>query len=277
MESFKELFERQEKQRELLMEKTITFNKRLPNYNNVVILGGGGGSGKGFIGSRILGIQGKVFDVDQIKEYALESIFIKKKIKDKLGIDISDLNLKNPEHTGILHKAIDELGLPKAKMDAFKKVIDVDSQHKPNLIFDVTLKDMPKFFGICNNAEQMGYNKENIHIVWVLNKLSIARKNNIERSRTVPEDVIISTHHQVQMTLFEIVDYLTQTSKQAMDGDIWITFTADGDIEIDKSESGGSYIKNANYVKIKEAGKPIKPLTDLADDIMYKIQNYVHL
>lgn len=76
------------------------------------------------------------------------------------------------------------------------------------------------------------------------------------------------------MTLFEIIDYLTQTGKTAMDGDIWIVFTAPGDIDIEQSESGGSYIKNANYVKIKESGKPMKGIQTVAEEIIKKIQEY---
>jgi len=48
-------------------EKLITLGNR-PKFEQVVILAGGAGSGKGFVTNNILGIEGNVIDVDKIKK-----------------------------------------------------------------------------------------------------------------------------------------------------------------------------------------------------------------
>jgi hypothetical protein len=164
---------------ENLNEALVTFNNTRPKYNNVVIIGGGGGSGKGLINSRLVGIEGKVFNVDDLKDMATKSYLISSRIKQMTGVDIKNLDLRDADNTSFLHQQIDKIGLPKRQLDVFRQSIDPSNKHKPNLIFDVTMKDMPKFSTICDNVERMGYEKENIHIVWVLNKLSEALINKI--------------------------------------------------------------------------------------------------
>jgi hypothetical protein len=53
-------------------EALITLANKRPKYNNIVILAGGAGSGKGFINTNLLGIEGKTFDVDEIKRLGLK-------------------------------------------------------------------------------------------------------------------------------------------------------------------------------------------------------------
>jgi hypothetical protein len=59
---------------DVLNETLVTFGgKAYPKYGNVVLLGGGAGSGKGFVLSKLLGIEGKVFDVDALKTFILKN------------------------------------------------------------------------------------------------------------------------------------------------------------------------------------------------------------
>ena len=52
------------------MEKLITFGgKAYPKYGHIVLMAGGAGSGKGFILSNLVGLEGKVFDVDELKTW----------------------------------------------------------------------------------------------------------------------------------------------------------------------------------------------------------------
>jgi hypothetical protein len=178
-----------------------------------------------------------------------------------------------------LHKIFAKSGLDRAQIELMKKTIDPSNQHKPNLIFDVTLREMPKFSSLCSDATNMGYDKNNIHIVWVLNKLSVAMKQNKERDRVVADDIVISTHRGVAFTLKEIVTYFEQTSETCMNGDIWIAFNApDEDTKLTKSKtSKGSYLEKATYVKIKETGKAIKSLSELSAEFQNKIENYQHM
>ncbi len=110
---------------EYLLEKLITFGgKAYPKFGNVVILAGGGGSGKGFIQSQLMGIQGKTFDVDALKSLAIKSDKITQRVKKELGVDLSQFKvkgaLKNPETVSLLHDIIgDELRLPDKEKRAF--------------------------------------------------------------------------------------------------------------------------------------------------------------
>ncbi len=56
-------------------EALITFGgKAYPKFGQVVILAGGAGSGKGFVNSNLLGIDGKVFDVDALNGLAIGEV-----------------------------------------------------------------------------------------------------------------------------------------------------------------------------------------------------------
>lgn len=50
-----------------LNEALITFNKKAyPKFGQVVIMAGGAGSGKGFVKDKLVGVEGMVFDVDEL-------------------------------------------------------------------------------------------------------------------------------------------------------------------------------------------------------------------
>jgi hypothetical protein len=70
-------------QYDILLEKLITFGgQAYPNFGNVVIMAGGAGSGKGFVKDNLVGMEGFVFDVDELKTLAAKTPMIIKKIKD---------------------------------------------------------------------------------------------------------------------------------------------------------------------------------------------------
>ena len=92
-----------------LMEKLITFGgKAYPKFGNIVVMAGGAGSGKGFILSNLVGIEGKTFDVDELKKLASKTPAIQKRVKDELGVDIFKLSqdLKDPKNVEKLHDII---------------------------------------------------------------------------------------------------------------------------------------------------------------------------
>jgi len=79
--------------KEFLLEKLVTFgNKAYPKFGNIVILAGGAGSGKGFVSSNLLGIEGITFDVDKLKEMSQGSTKFAAEVKRQTGIDIKKLN-----------------------------------------------------------------------------------------------------------------------------------------------------------------------------------------
>lgn len=265
---------------QMLMEKLITFGgKAYPKFGNVVIMAGGAGSGKGFVQDRLVGLEGKSFDPDELKKLAGKSPLINKRVKDEFGVDLKDLGtkLRVPENVSKLHEIIgDALNLPNRKQAAFfGSVMTAAADRKPNIIFDTTLKDAGKLQKLSRQVTTLGYDKKNIHIVWVVNDIEIAKKQNLERPRVVPTEILINTHRGASNTMGDILK-MGETLRKYMDGDLVFAFNKIGvDSEVVTSRKGGSYVKEADYVYIKRAGKSLPPLDKLNKAMLSKVKSYV--
>jgi len=263
-----------------LSEKLITFaNQAYPKFGNILIMAGGAGSGKGFIKDKLIGLEGYIFDVDKLKSLASKTPAIVKKIKDEMGINLEDLasNLKNPENVAKLHEIIGSyLGLDDARQKAlYASILTADPDRKPNIIFDVTLKDLQKLETLTRQVSTLGYDKKSVHIVWVINDIEVATKLNAKRARTVPIEILINTHRGASQTMLDIVN-MGDRLKKYMDGDIVFAFNkVDVDAELSKSDSGGSFVKTANYFYIKRSGKPVMDIETISKDVRAKISQYV--
>ena len=263
-----------------LIEKLITFGgQAYPKFGNIVIMAGGAGSGKGFVKDKLVGIEGRVFDVDELKTLAAKTPAIRRKVKAEFGVDLEQLSndLKNPENVAKLHEIIgDALNLPDKRMQAFyTSILTAADDRKPNIIFDVTLKDLRKLEKLTRQVSSIGYDKKNIHIVWVVNDIEVAKAQNAERDRTVPVEILVNTHRGASQTMQDIID-MGAGLKKYMDGDIVFAFNKVGvDTDIEKSDKGGMYIVDANYFYVKRAGKAPTPKAKIADDLKRKIASYV--
>lgn len=262
-----------------LNEKLIVFNgKAYPKFGTVVILAGGAGSGKGFQLENLIGVEGKVMDVDALKLMAIKSTQFAKKVKDETGHDLKTFDLKNPENTFKIHDIVSSMyNIPNKKEQAlFASVLTAAPDRKPNLIFDVTLKNMSKLTSITRDVLAMGYEKKNIHLVWVVNAIHVATRQNAERSRVVPSEILMDTHEGAALTMKKILD-MGDTLRQYMDGDIWLTFNSvdNNDTRVQKSGSGGSYVSKANYVRVKKTGQAQTSTDELGSYLVGKIKSYV--
>ena len=267
-------------QAEMLMEKLITFGgKAYPKFGNVLIMAGGAGSGKGFIQQNLIGLEGKTFDPDELKKLAGKSPLINKRVKDEFGVDLKDLGskLRVPENVSKLHEIIgDALNLPNRKQAAFfASVMSADSERKPNIIFDTTLKDATKLQKLSRQVMELGYEKKNIHIVWVVNDIEMAKKQNLTRPRVVDAKILVNTHRGASNTMGDILK-MGETLRKYMDGDIVFAFNKmNVDTELVKSDHGGQYMKDADYVYVKRAGKSLPPLNTLNKRMLAKVKSYV--
>lgn len=267
-------------QYETLLEKLITFGgKAYPNFGNVVIMAGGAGSGKGFVKDNLVGVEGFVFDVDKLKTLAAATPAIQKRIKSEMGVDIQDLanNLGDSENVAKLHGILgDYLKLDDRRLAGlYTSVMTAHPDRKPNLIFDVTLKDLRKLQNITRQVKSLGYNPINIHIVWVVNDVEVAIAQNAKRERKVPVEILVNTHRGAANTMADILNMGTQL-KSYMDGDIVFAFNKVGvDSEVAKSGKGGMIVVDANYFYVKRAGKGVTPVAKLEKDLRAKIQSYV--
>ena len=148
---------------------------------------------------------------------------------------------------------------------------------KPNIIFDVTLKDLQKLETITRQVSAIGYPKENIHIVWVVNDIEVALAQNKdpERGRVVRTDILVNTHRGASATMNDILN-MGKGLRKYMDGDIAFAFNKIGvDTDLAKSGKGGVYVKDANYFYVKRRGKPPTPVAKLEKEIRMKITKYV--
>lgn len=261
-----------------ITEALITFaGKAYPKFGNVVIMAGGAGSGKGFVKDKLVGMEGFVFDVDAMKTLAMKAPRLGDKVKDEFGVDLSNLNLKNSDDVFKLHSIIgDELKLDDRKLKTlYGSILTADPDRKPNLIFDVTLKDLRKLETITRAAKSLGYANEKIHIVWVVNDIEVAKAQNAKRDRTVPVEILINTHRGVSNTMNDIIKMGKQITRY-LDGDVVFAFNKVGvDSQVKKSGKGGSFIVDADYFYVKQAGKKPVPLNKLSNELKRKISSYV--
>lgn len=283
--------------KEYLTEKLMTFGrKNYPKFGQIVIIGGGAGSGKGFQLSTLLGVEGKVFDVDALKKLSLKAPKLAERIKAETGQDIKHFDLRNAQNVFKLHEILADIyNIPnKHQAAAFASIVASPADRKPNLIFDVTLKGLDKLASIAMHAEALGYDKKNIHLVWVVNDINTAKVQNLTRDRVVPEEILVNTHEGAAITFKKILDMGDQLQKY-MDGDIYFSFNNAGvDTQVQKSNiipadkgsyrlgqvanknrtGHGSWVKNADYIKVKNQGQKQKSSSELSKEVLDKIREY---
>lgn len=279
-----------------LSEALITFGgKAYPKFGNVVIMAGGAGSGKGFVKEKLVGVEGYNFDVDELKMLTIRTPGIAKKVKKEFGVDLADFQkqgaLNDPDNVYKLHTIVgDELKIDdKRKKTLFASILLAAPDRKPNLIFDVTMKSLTQLQKYTLPIQELGYDAKNIHIVWVVNDIEVAKVQNQQRARTVPAEILVNTHRGASHTMHDIVS-MGNDLRRYMDGDIVFAFNKVGvDSELVKRnkddvqaatprEFGGKYkggfVKTANYFYVKRAGKAVDE-TALTKDIRHKIATYV--
>lgn len=280
--------------KDTITEKLITFGgKAYPKFGQIVILAGGAGSGKGHQLKKIMGIEGNHMDVDALKGLAIGSKKFSQKVKEETGNDIKNFDLRKPENVSKLHEILSDVyGITGAnERRIFTAALAADADRKPNLIFDVTLKDMGKLEKITRNVSDLGYEKRNIHIVWVVNDVNVAMAQNRGRDRVVPEEILLATHEGASLTMRKLVDAETKLGRY-MDGDIWFTFNkANIDTFTKKSTikkqplsgrnplggdetGGGSYVIGADYIQIKKQGRKPMNIKDIGEFMIQKISDY---
>jgi len=226
---------------EHLDEKLITFSNRSP-YGQIVFMAGGAASGKGYAIDNFIDAAGfKVRDVDEMKKavgkldqlgkFSVDKWYKKYgnklKPKDKAhieefvlgkGMAIADVaaDLKNPNNVMSLHLIVDAMGLKDKWLINMLK----GKQNKetlPNLLFDITAKKVGSITSVIKPLVDAGYDSKNIHLIWVLTNYHLAVKQNKERSRVVPDDILLLTHEGAAKTIWSI---LTSGLPKGLDGRI---------------------------------------------------------
>jgi hypothetical protein len=223
-----------------------------------------GNSGKGFSQDKFIDVSNyKVFDVD-----ALKSRLIKIAKKTGKNPELANLDLRKPEDVFALHKYVDDNKLADKQFLTFlnqaKKQKDL-----PNMLFDVTLKNIRKIKDKMLPLISIGYEPVNTHLIWVLADYKVAVIQNQERSRVVPADIVFQSHAGAAVSMHNII---SGNIPDELDGEIYILLSGKDDTEIyvdnetGKAKTGISaitgretlVIKDFSYIKVKDAGKPVK-------------------
>jgi hypothetical protein len=242
---------------QLLTEKQIIYNKG-KRYGQVVYLSGGAGSGKGFASENFMEKEKfKTFDVDELKKSFLKISELKNKYPE-----IQNLKLKNPKDVFKLHMFIKEKGLKEKTVEYLLK--GVSEGRLPNIMFDITGKSVDDFTSTLPILLEVGYNPTDIHLSWVLTNYSIAVKQNANRERVVPDDIMLKTHSGAAITMWDIIK--KGKLPKGMGGGFYVIlnnrentiFYTDKSGNKILNTKGNPTIKSFKYLTVKESGKKMK-------------------
>ena len=243
-----------------LDEKLIIVGKG-KRYGQIMFLAGGAGSGKGFAITNFLeGDKFKVRDVDEWKKGLLKINSLKKKWPE-----IKGLNLREPKDVYKLHMFVKDKGIKDKTLDKMlgdaRQTGAAKKGTLPNILFDMTLKDINEIKNVMPQLIETGYDKRNIHLTWVLTNYHVAVKNNADRARVVPSDILLQTHEGAAKTMVDIIRGKTPTG---LDGAVnvilnnrenTIPFTDSQDKIKKGSKSKQIVVKDFTYLNMKKEGK----------------------
>ena len=212
---------------EQLNEKLIMFNQA-KKYGQVVFMAGGAGSGKGFAQDNFMEINKfKVRDVDEWKRLYIEldKLFDKStgrkgiKTQDAAGRRLQDYDLGDPRDVYDIHGLVKKYDAKnKTLQNIFGGIVKEGGRH-PNLLFDITFKDLSDITEVTPKLIDMGYERRNIHVVWVLANYHMAVARNASRSRVVPDDILLSTHEGAFNSMYDVMKSKANNLRD-IDGDI---------------------------------------------------------
>ena len=186
----------------------VTFGgKTFPNNGWCVILAGGPGSGKGYQQDNSIMIDAKVFDVDKLK-----SLYVKAAKAGKIN-DKKDYDFRKPEDIAALHKIV----ASKEYDRHIKYNFFANNEKLPNVIFDITGKNVAELKQRCENVKKIGYKTS---LVWVVSNRDVALVQNLKRPRVVPQDIFHKIHNAI---LAKLPDFIKTDAANYFD-ECWILF-----------------------------------------------------
>ena len=249
---------------ELLEEgKIVTFDGKInPSDGWIVVMAGGSGSGKGFVFDTLVPFHGKKLDPDELKPYVIKTSEIMGDtivFKDGSKVNLEDAgiyppySLKNPDFVALIHNHPLTKRLKKQQKDAlYRAASSSDSSRRPNIIFDMTLDELPKIEAIIDTYKPLGYK---IAVVYVFTPIDVAVNQNALRARSVPKDVLLAIHKGVYNTLPQL---LSDTDLSGQIDEIWVV--QQYSVDIKDKQSVADYIRKNNVTKLPKSPEGIKYL-----------------
>ena len=278
MKKFNEFITEQKLFEEYLEEKLIMLNNGRKD-GQIVFLAGGAGSGKGFAATNFMEKEKfKVRDVDEWKKTFMAIADIKdnpekygKMVRagSKIPIgkydEIKGLDMTDSADVAKMHAFIKKLGLKDKTLDIMLGQLK-DRKKLPNIMFDITAKDTKDVSQFLPRLLAAGYNPANIHLVWVLTDYKIAIKQNADRDRVVPSDIMLQTHEGASETVYKFVTGAGK--KMQINGEIHVIlnnqkntvfFEPSGNDRTSKisGKKNSRVVKDFTYLTLKKRGKPL--------------------
>lgn len=283
---------------EELNEKLILYNSG-KKYGQIVFLAGGAGSGKGFAREKFISAESfKIRDVDELKlafqQLSALDKFTTKQFMEKYGknlsekdralvqsemldqrITISKLNMRNPTHVYLLHMMVKAAGAKEKTLDSM--LMGARAGRLPNILFDITFKDLDEFNRVMPDLIRVGYEPRNVHLTWVLTNYKVAIQNNKMRARTVPEDILLSTHTGAAQTVFKLVK---DGTPKEIDGRVDVILNNRENLVLWTDKDGnpirgasGFTVKDFTYLNLKEPGKRAKKEIEVKKQLLTWIRD----
>ena len=249
-----------------LEEKLIVYSGG-KKYGQIVFLAGGAGSGKGFASEKFM--QKELFKVRDVDEW--KKAFIKLSSEVKRYSELKGLNLRDPDDVFKLHMAVKKMGIKGRSLQLLLR--DVRPDRLPNIMFDITFKDTDEIDEAIPMLLRAGYQPRDIHITWVLTNYHIAVKQNKERDRVVPDDIMIATHTGAATSMYNVIK---GNLPRGVDGQVNIVLNnKNNTIKFKSSEfTSDKKIENVQdfeYFRIKQEGRPI----DTSEKAIHKVMTWV--
>ena len=248
-----------------LEEKLIVYGggKR---YGQIVFLAGGAGSGKGFASEKFM--QKDLFRVRDVDEW--KKAFIKLSADMKRYSELKGLNLRNPDDVFKLHMAVKKMGIKGRSLQLLLR--DVRPDRLPNIMFDITFKDTDEIDEAMPMLLRAGYQPRDIHITWVLTNYHIAVKQNKERDRVVPDDIMIGTHTGAATSMYNVIK---GNLPRGVDGQVNIVLNnRNNTIKFKSSDFADKEVENVQdfeYFRLKREGQRI----DTSEKALEKVMTWV--
>ena len=248
-----------------LEEKLIVYGGG-KKYGQIVFLAGGAGSGKGFASEKFM--QKELFRVRDVDEW--KKAFIKLSADMKRYSELKGLNLRNPDDVFKLHMAVKKMGIKGRSLQLLLR--DVRPDRLPNIMFDITFKDTDEIDEAMPMLLRAGYQPRDIHITWVLTNYHIAVKQNKERDRVVPDDIMIATHTGAATSMYNVIK---GNLPRGVDGQVNIVLNnKNNTIKFKSSDFADKKVENVQdfeYFRIKREGQRI----DTSEKALEKVMTWV--
>ena len=248
-----------------LEEKLIVYGGG-KKYGQIVFLAGGAGSGKGFASEKFM--QKDLFRVRDVDEW--KKAFIKLSADMKRYSELKGLNLRNPDDVFKLHMAVKKMGIKGRSLQLLLR--DLRPDRLPNIMFDITFKDTDEIDEAMPMLLRAGYQPRDIHITWVLTNYHIAVKQNKERDRVVPDDIMIGTHTGAATSMYNVIK---GNLPRGVDGQVNIVLNnRNNTIKFKSSDFADKEVENVQdfeYFRLKREGQRI----DTSEKALEKVMTWV--